>query len=215
VLQNNSSKRKKNRQARNLFLDELEDNAKYDSLTKSERHAKAESLERSILDFVVGGKGLVAIHGVTMLPNSAAFDGMLGGTFEYHPPNQEVTVRTVEDDHPLVAAFRGKGPLVHRDEPYCFGGAYHELDFRPLLSMDVEGLKDPRGRVGETVRYVSWVKPHGKGRVLYCSPGHFPESYQSATLLQFLLDGIQYAAGDLKCDDSTPVSQAPTAKHPH
>jgi type 1 glutamine amidotransferase len=70
--------------------------------------------------------------------------------------------------------------------------------------MDVEGMKDPKGRVGEIVRYVAWIKPHGNGRVFYCSPSHFPESYQSATLLQFLLDGVQYAAGDLKCDDSTP-----------
>ena len=48
------------------------------------------------------------------------------------------------------------------------------------------------------------IKPYGEGRVFYCSPSHFPESYESATLLQFLLDGVQYAAGDLKCDDSTP-----------
>jgi len=103
-----------------------------------------------------------------------------------------------------VAAFRGKGPLIHRDEPYCFNGPYEQFDFRPLLSMDVEGLKDPNGRAGKMVRYVAWIKPHGKGRVFYCSPSHFPESYESATLLRFLLDGVQYAAGDLKCDDSTP-----------
>jgi type 1 glutamine amidotransferase len=70
--------------------------------------------------------------------------------------------------------------------------------------MDVDGIKDPKGRVGAIVRYVAWIKPHGNGRVFYCSPSHFPESYESATLLQFILDGVQYAAGDLKCDDSTP-----------
>jgi hypothetical protein len=26
----------------------------------------------------------------------------------YHPPNQEVTIRTVDADHPLVAAFQGR-----------------------------------------------------------------------------------------------------------
>ena len=45
---------------------------------------------------------------------------MVGGAFDYHPPNQEVTIRTVDEKHPLVAAFRGKEPFVHRDEPYCF-----------------------------------------------------------------------------------------------
>lgn len=188
---------------RNLFLDELESNPKYKGLTADQRQARSDALEQSLLAFVAGGKGLVAIHGApTMLNNSARFTEMIGAAFDYHPANQEVTVRTVDENHPLVAAFRGKGPLVHRDEPYCFSGPYEKLDFRPLLSMDVKGLNDPSGRAGKIVRYVAWIKPYGKGRVFYCSPSHFPESYESATVLKFLLDGIQYAAGDLKCDDS-------------
>ncbi len=201
VLNNNCSKGPR----RNLFLDVLESDAKYRDLTPAERQAKAAALEQSLLDFVASGKGLVAIHGApTMLNNSPKFSGMVGGAFDYHPPNQAVTVRTVDEKHPLVATFRGKGPFIHRDEPYCFNGAYEKLDFRPLLAMDAQGLKDPKGRADDMVRYVAWVKPYGKGRVFYCSPSHFPESYESATLLRFLLDGIQYAAGDLKCDDSTP-----------
>jgi type 1 glutamine amidotransferase len=201
VLNNNCSKGAR----RNLFLDELEDNAKYAGMSEPDRQAKADALEQSMLDFVARGKGLVVIHGApTLLNNSAKFTEMIGAAFDYHPPNQEVTVRTVDEDHPLVAAFRGKGPFIHRDEPYCFGGPYEKLDFRPLLSMDTAGLKDTVGRAGEIVRYVAWIKPYGEGRVFYCSPSHFPESYQSATLLRFLLDGVQYAAGDLKCDDSKP-----------
>ena len=190
---------------RNLFLDELETNPKYKEMTTDERQARSTALEQSLLDFVAGGKGLVAIHGApTMLNNSARFTEMIGAAFDYHPANQEVTVRVVDEDHPLVAAFRGKGSFIHRDEPYCFSGPYDKLDFRPLLSMDTESLKDPAGRAAKIVRYVAWIKPYGKGRLFYCSPSHFPESYQSATLLKFLLDGVQYAAGDLKCDDATP-----------
>jgi type 1 glutamine amidotransferase len=201
VLNNNCSKGPR----RNLFLDELESNPRYAELTAGQRQARSDALERSMLAFVAAGKGLVVLHGApTLLNNSEEFTGMVGGAFDYHPPNQEVTVRPVDADHPLVAAFRGQGPFVHRDEPYCFKGAYEKLDFRPLLSMDVEGIEDPEGRVGALPRYVAWVRPHGKGRVFYCSPSHFPESYASATLLRFLLDGIQYATGDLKCDDSTP-----------
>lgn len=195
---------------RNLFLDELESNPKYAGLTAGERQAKSDALEQSLLDYVAGGKGLVVMHGApTLLNNSEAFTGMVGGAFDYHPPNQEVTVRVVEEGHPLVAAFRGKGPFVHRDEPYCFKGAYEKMDFRPLLLMDTADLDDPQKRVKDRVRYVAWIRPHGKGRVFYCSPSHFPESYQSPTLLRFLLDGVQYAAGDLKCDDSTPPEPQP------
>lgn len=199
VLNNNCSKGGR----RHLFLDVLETEAKYRGLTDSQRKAQADALEQSLLDFVAGGKGLVVIHGApTMLNNSAKFTEMVGGAFHYHPPNQEVTVRTVDARHPLVAAFQGKEPFIHRDEPYCFNGPYEKMDFRPLLSMDTQGLKDPKGDAAKLVRYVAWIKPHGKGRVFYCSPGHFPESYTSSTLLRFLLDGTQYAAGDLKCDDS-------------
>jgi type 1 glutamine amidotransferase len=200
VLNNNCSKGER----RNVFLDELESNAKYRDMTTPQREAKAAALEKSMLDFVAGGKGLVAIHGApTMLNNSPGFTEMVGAAFDYHPPNQAVTVRTVDADHPLVAAFRGKEPFIHRDEPYCFKGAYTKLNFRPLLSMDTK-LKGTRGHIDDIVRYISWIKPHGAGRVFFCSPSHFPESYQSPTLLQFILDGTQYAAGDLKCDDSKP-----------
>ena len=202
VLNNNCSKDKRE----NLFLDELESNVKYRNMTKPKRQAKAAALEKSMLDFVAGGKGLVDMHGaIIMLNNSPEFTEMVGAALDYHPSNQAVTVRTVDENHPLTAAFRGKAPFIHRDEPYCFKGAYNKLNFRPLLSMDVKDLKDPVvGRVGDIVRYVSLIKPHGAGRVFYCSPGHFPESYQSPTLLRFILDGTQYAAGDLKCDDSKP-----------
>ncbi len=191
---------------RNLFLDVLEKDARYSALDASQRQAKADALERSILDFVKSSKGLVCIHGgVTMLNNSKEFTAMLGAAFDYHPANQNVTVRPVEPDHPLLAAFRDSGPLVHRDEPYAFKGAYTEHNFRPLLEIDAAAVKDTVKRAqpyNSTVRYAAWIKPYGRGRVFYCSPGHFPESYQSPTLLRFLLDGVQYAAGDLKCEDA-------------
>jgi uncharacterized protein len=204
VLNNNCSKGPR----RNLFLDELERNPKYAELSAEERQAKSDALEKSMLEFVAGGKGLVGLHGSpTFLNNSAAFTGMIGGAFDYHPPNQEVTIRTVDETHPLVAAFRGQGPFIHRDEPYCFNGAYEKLDFRPLLSMDIAGLRDPKGQVGKLPRYVSWIRAHGKGRVFYCSPSHFPTTYESSTMLRFISDGIQYAAGDLECDDSVPAKK--------
>jgi len=199
VLNNNCSKSPR----RDLFLDILETDAPYQQLTPDQRAAKAKDFEQSLLNFVGGGKGLVVIHGApTMLNTSLKFTEMVGGAFFYHPPNQEVTLRTVDAAHPLVAAFRGKEPFSHRDEPYCFNGPYEKHAFHPLLTMDTQGLRDPKGEAAKMVRYVAWVKPYGKGRVFYCSPSHFPESYTSPTILRFLLDGVQYAAGDLKCDDA-------------
>lgn len=210
VLNNNCSRGPR----RHLFLDVLETDAKYQGLTPAEREAKANALEESLLAFVAGGKGLVVMHGApTLLNNSQRFTEMVGGAFSYHPPNQEVTIRTVDADHPLVAAFRGREPFIHRDEPYCFDGPYEQQNFRPLLAMDTDGLRDPKGEAGKMARYVAWIKPHGQGRVFYCSPSHFPESYTSPTLLRFLLDGTQYASGDLQCDDSPrPRDGSPTGQ---
>jgi len=190
---------------RNLFLDVLESAARYKNMSGADRQAKSDALENAILAFVRGGHGLVVIHGApTLLNNSPKFTAMVGGAFDYHPPNQMVTVRVVEPSHPLLEAFHGKDSFVHRDEPYCFKGTYDKLDFRPLLVFDASTVKDKRGKFSKQPRYSAWIKPYGKGRVFYCSPSHFAMSYENPTLLRFVLDGIQYAAGDLKCDDSTP-----------
>lgn len=209
VLNNNCSKGPR----RNLLLDILETDAKYKGLTAVERETKANAFEKSLLDFVADGKGLVVIHGApTLLNNSEKFTEMVGAAFNYHPPSQELTVRTVDANHPLAAAFQGKEPFIHRDEPYCFNGPYAKFNFRPLLAIDTQGLKDSKGEAGKMVRYVAWIKPYGKGRVFFCSLSHYPESYTSPTLLRFLLDGTQYAGGDLKCDDSPLGEQRPGSK---
>ena len=198
VLNNNCSVAPR----RNLLLDELERNPRYQGLSESERSVRAAELERSMLDFVRNGKGLVLIHGApVLLNNSPDFTEMVGGAFDYHPRSQEVTIRPVGEDHPLLAAFAGK-PFVHRDEPYCFSGAYAKKNFRPLLVIDADKVDDgDRGKFKQDVRYTAWIKPYGRGRVFYCSPSHFEASYESPVMLRFLLDGTQYAAGDLKCDD--------------
>ena len=191
---------------RNLFLDVLESDPRYKELSAAQRQEKATAFEQGLLDFVRGGKGLVAIHGApTLLNNSAEFTKMVGGAFDYHPPCQQVTVRVVDPDHPLVAAFRDQGPLVYQDEPYCFAGAYNDHDFRPLLSFDNQAVNDAQGRFDDQARYAAWIRPYGKGRVFFCSPGHVPDVYTSPALLRFVLDGTQYAAGDLRCDDTKPA----------
>jgi uncharacterized protein len=179
---------------RNIFIDAL----------GKDRSDEAAALEKSVIDFVADGGGLVAIHGaIVFLNNSREFGEVLGGAFAFHPAQQEVTVNLVDPEHPLVKAFGGK-PLVHVDEPYLFKGAYESKNFRPLLVMDTDKLNCGKRQkdVQADVRYVSWIKKHGKGRVFYCSPSHNAQSFSNPKLLQFMLDGIQYALGDLPCDDS-------------
>jgi type 1 glutamine amidotransferase len=49
---------------------------------------------------------------------------------------------------------------------------------------------------------VSWIKKEGKGRVFYCMFGHIGDPFQNRAVLEYYLDGIQYALGDLDVDAS-------------
>lgn len=184
---------------RDLFWDLLQMNT---TLSDQEITAKAATYEKNMLDYVSKGGGLMIMHGaITVQNNSKEFSKMAGGSFDYHPKQQEMHVKEVDKKHPMVQAFKGNG-LTHVDEPYFFNNAYFTYNFRPLLYIEInqlEGLKNP---VDEKINYVAWIKKYGKGRVFYSSPSHNAQSFENPELLQFFLDGMQYVVGDLKCDDS-------------
>jgi type 1 glutamine amidotransferase len=183
---------------RHLFYDILQD------------MDKALVLENNLINHIANGNGLAVFHGgIVAFNKSKQFNKMLGGSFHYHPQQQIVTGRLVDETHPITSAFDGK-PLVHCDEPYYFKNAYLDYNFRPLLEMQLapDGPADKRIKPGEESikRYISWIKPHGKGRVFYCSPSHNAQSFEQPELLQFILNGMQYVAGDLDCND-TPLTK--------
>ena len=68
--------------------------------------------------------------------------------------------------------------------------------------MDTSKLTQKIKEIDEKIKYVSWIKRCGKGRVFYVSPSHNAQSFEDSRLLKFYLDGAQYVLGDLKCDDS-------------
>lgn len=171
---------------------------------------KAVELENNLIDHVASGNGLALFHGgIVAFNKSEKFSDMVGGSFDYHPAQQTVTGLIVEEAHPITSAFGGQ-PLVHFDEPYYLNNAYLDFNFRPLLEMQLapDGPKDKRLNPKEAhlKRYISWIKPHGNGRVFFCSPSHNAQSFEQPELLQFILNGMQYAAGDLDCND-TPTSK--------
>lgn len=207
ILQNTCS----NNPKRNLFMDILSANgkgltktlgAKYKNLTPDQRAAKAAELEKSLLDYVAAGGGMVGVHGAIVTFNTSdEFGRAMGAHFSYHPKAQELTLTPVEPSHPLLKAFGGE-PFIHTDECYMMTGkAYEAKNFRPLLAIETKNVQGAR-KDTDSIVYAAWIKKYGKGRVFYVGPGHFPESYHSKVMLQFYLDGIQYATGDLKCDDS-------------
>jgi type 1 glutamine amidotransferase len=200
VLNNNCSKGPR----RDMFIDVLDEDK---NLTEKQKTEKAAALEANLIKYVENGGGLMVVHGaIVMQNNSMPFSKMVGGSFDYHPPQQEVTLELAEPNHPLSKAFNGKS-FVHIDEPYLFNKAYTDKNFRPLLYMDTSKLKNGKNKkkFDEKIKYVSWIKKHGQGRVFYVSPSHNAQSFEDPRLLKFFLDGAQYVLGDLKCDDSPIV----------
>jgi type 1 glutamine amidotransferase len=184
---------------RDMFWDVLKTEHGMDSTKASKKAAK---MEKGFINYVKKGGGLMVIHGGIVMQNkSRGFGEMMGGSFNYHPKQQEIEVKLVDANHPLVQAFGGTG-FTHIDEPYIFNNAYNDKNFKPLLYFEaakIEGLRNPDG---DAIRYVSWIKEHGKGRVFYSSPSHNAQSFSNPALLQFFLDGLQYTVGDVACDDS-------------
>lgn len=163
-----------------------------------------QKLRESLLTYLEEGGGIVGTH-YALASNShwPAFGAMWGAKFDGHPWNEEVGVKLDEPDHPLAAAFAGKGFRV-ADEIYQFTKPYSRRDLRVLLSLDVPntnmGVKWINRKDGDFG--LSWVRAIGKGRLFYTAFGHRVEIYQNPVLMQSFLDGIQYAAGDLKAPDS-------------
>lgn len=199
VLNNNCSIGPK----RDLFYDALSADS---TLSEEFKTEKAAELEDNLLAFISKGGGLAVLHGgIVMQNNSMEVSEMIGGSFDYHPPQQDIELQLAENEHPLTKAFEGKS-FTHYDEPYFFKNAYAEKNFRPMLYMENSKIEKMRHETEDKVSYVSWIKSYGKGRVFYVSPSHNAQSYENSRILKYYLNGMQYVLGDLKCDDS-PMQQ--------
>ena len=166
--------------------------------------------QKALLDFVRGGKGLVGIHNATCTALGwAEFNALIGATHHGQAwyGHQQVPVKLDDPKHPLNAAFGGAGFTI-ADDVYTFTAPYSRKTLHVLLSVDT--AKAPESMTAERPDGdypVSWVRADGQGRVFYTALGHEPATFQHAKFLRHVLDGIQYALGDLKADASpgTPL----------
>ena len=73
---------------RDLFADLLKKNSSLDEATIAELAAKYET---NLMEYVAKGGGLMIMHGaITVQNNSEKFSAMVGGSFDYHPKQQEM-----------------------------------------------------------------------------------------------------------------------------
>ena len=173
-----------------------------DKLPQAEQDAarKREALlKQSLLDFVRNGKGIVGVHAATdCYYNWSEYGEMIGGYFNHHPWHEKVGIKVDDPGHPLCAAFDPKGFTIV-DEIYQFKDPYSRDALRVLLSLDVNRTDMTKESIRREDKdfAVSWTRRYGLGRVFYCSLGHRNEIFWNPAVLQYYLDGIQFALGDL------------------
>lgn len=183
-----------------------------------------ESQRAAILDFVNGGKGIVGFHAAAdSFKDWKEGVALIGGVFTGHPWTSGGTwAFKVEDpDHTLNEAFGGKG-IWHKDEIYWYKPESFQgrERLRILLSLDMSRPENRKPLENEKHKKtlggtapadvdvpVSWLKEVGKGRLFFTNLGHNDMTFANTMVLQHMLDGIQYAMGDIEAD-ATPSSEA-------
>ena len=174
-------------------------------------------LRESLLAFIRSGKGFIGIHAAAATfvqwpkyDQWPAFGEMIGATENGgHPwkPDETITLKLDEPNHPLNAAFKGQSFQI-ADEVFQFQAPYSREKLRILVSIDTGKTDmDPKRRfLPERFKDrdfgMSWIRPYGPGRVFYSSLGHNPHIFWNEAILAHFLAGIQYALGDLKADDA-------------
>jgi hypothetical protein len=179
--------------------------------------SRDETLKKSLADFISSGKGLAVIHaGVASFRQWPEYGNIIGARFDNHPWNEgsTVTLKLNDPNHPLARAFK-QPTFTVTDEIYQFASPYSRTSLRVLLSIDAAKTNTNIPGIHRTDSdfAISWVKNYGKGRVFYCALGHQHDIFSNPAVLQHLLDGIQFATGDLTAD-AAPSTSLPTAPRP-
>ena len=169
-----------------------------------------------LVDFVKGGKGMVGVHAVAdCCKGFKEFGDMLGGYLGGHPKQDgkiliKMAVKLDEPKHPLLEAFKGQDFEI-TEEIFQFREPYARAKLRVLMSVDSPKMTLDAANVKQKDGDypVSWIRACEKGRVFYCALAHERSTFWNPTVLQYYLDGIQFAIGDLKLADA---DVAPGAK---
>lgn len=140
------------------------------------------------------------------------FNSLIAGFFKFHwlfP--QEITVKIDDVKSPLTAMFHGKEFVIH-DETYTMSinSSWSRKNVHVLTSIDYAKMSDADKAQESNPRSdhdygLSWIRREGQGRVFYEAHGHDESIYAIKPMLEHILAGVQYAAGDLKADDSPSV----------
>src|SRR6266481_3902223 len=163
-------------------LDDLnpEKLAGYDCIVIYANHTKiSPEQEKSLMDFVGNGGGLVALHCASYcFLNSSNYLELVGARFKSHKTGDfEETV--LKSDHPILQSV---SPIKSWDETYVH--EKHNTN-RVVLAERVEG---------EHHEPYTWVRTSGKGRVFYTAWGHDQRTWSNTNFLHMVINAIEWTS---------------------
>jgi hypothetical protein len=119
------------------------------------------SVQQGFVDYVESGRGLLVIHAGTVgYQDEPVFRSLVGGVFNHHPEQCDVTVTSTSPPAPLLRSGEIAVDFTVRDEHYFVDTFRDDLDVF-LRSVSVHG-DQPAG----------WTRNQGAGRVCVLTPGH-------------------------------------------
>jgi uncharacterized protein len=162
--------------------------ARYDAvlLTKSNHVSSADTqpwmtpaAEAALVNYIAQGGGLLVVHSGTVgYDESPTLRAHMGGVFDRHPPQCDVTL-TPSTDHPLTA---GVEPFTVRDEHYFMTLNADQSAFTQFLTATSEHGTQPGG----------WA--HRTQRICVLTPGHNVQVWLHPSFQQLLSNGLHWCA---------------------
>ena len=140
------------------------------------------------LKWIEAGHAFVGIHAATdTYHDFAPYISMIGGEFDQHGPQVEVSVQVQDPGHPATKGL-GKSFKVY-DEIYQFRSFDRSL-VHMLLALDRHPNEGTPGYYP-----LAWSKAYGTGRVFYTALGHREDVLEAPWYKEHLKGGILWALG--------------------
>ena len=135
--------------------------------------------EKSLVDFVDGGKSLLAVHSATVVDEkNAKYIELIGGRFVTHSPYHEFEVKIEDVEHPVTKDL----------EDFKISDELYVLDREPE---DVHVLATAVWE--DKTQPMVYTKRYGKGKVLYNALGHNELSFNNPAFRKLIVQGIKWS----------------------
>jgi uncharacterized protein len=178
--------------------------AKYDAILVYANHdAISKQAERSLLNFVAAGKGLLPIHCASYcFRNSPEYIKMVGGQFWKHGTDTVTTINV----QPYSPLLRGVGNIRSHDETYLHDNLQPDntvLQVRPIHPD--QAIHKP----SQKTEPYTWTRKYGQGNVFYTAYGHDDATWANTAFQQMIYNALLYvvpeaASAALKALDIKP-----------